>query len=254
MQFKRVQSGDAITPETFTAEAWNASQEAAIAHRERRSASSPPAIPGELNHRLRILVRNDSGVDLDRFEVLALGQPLIHPTANPNEWAARPAYTGEMATVASEGRFCVLQGPLKQGKIGEAIIAGVTPVSLTVTNLIDQFCDIQASSFSLATSAVGSAQVLWHQNVLGRQWAFVRLWGKSYGKAFVGLTNSAISAMSGSTPGVGVVTLYRLVSGVLVSRGVALTVYNMAGSVANNAWVQVKQDADGVWWIDVEKC
>lgn len=66
-----------------------------------------------------------------------------------------------------------------------------------------------------------------------------------------------IAALSGTTPGSGVVTLYRINSdGDLESLGVSVTAYNLASSaVAANTWVQVKQEtASGRLLIDFEDC
>lgn len=75
------------------------------------------------------------------------------------------------------------------------------------------------------------------------------------GSAFVGKNgSSAIAAMSGTSISSGTVTLYRKSGSSIVSTGATVTAYNMAGEVAADAYVQVKQDAYGTWWVDVEKC
>jgi hypothetical protein len=61
-----------------------------------------------------------------------------------------------------------------------------------------------------------------------------------------------IPAMSGSTPGSGTVTLYRMGTTALATTGITLTAYNMhpTGTVEANAWLKiVRIDAkDFVFW------
>ena len=85
-----------------------------------------------------------------------------------------------------------------------------------------------------------------------------------YTQVFIAKTGgSGISAMSGSTPSSGTVTLYQLnSSGTLETvkddnlSDVTVTAYNIAASaVASSTWVQIKQEmSSGIFVIDFEDC
>lgn len=65
---------------------------------------------------------------------------------------------------------------------------------------------------------------------------------------------SGITAISGSTPGSGTVTLYGFDGSSLSSRALDVTCYNMAGAVDADTWLLVTQDIFGRWWVVVENC
>jgi hypothetical protein len=80
-----------------------------------------------------VTVRNDSGVDQDRFAILGIGTPLILPTENAAAFQERVA----VALVAPDenahaDRICILQEPIAAGALGRGLILGVTPVRLDV--------------------------------------------------------------------------------------------------------------------------
>jgi hypothetical protein len=81
--------------------------------------------------------------------------------------------------------------------------------------------------------------------------------GDDVGELEIGKTDgSGISALSGTTPGSGTVTLYRKPAGEtdLVSTGYTVTCYNMAGAVDASEWVAMIRDRFGRFWVVVEKC
>src|ERR1041384_2909091 len=75
-----------------------------------------------------IVVRNQSGVDRNRFDVLGLSSILISPTDNFREFAARFAMNAVTTATTHTQKFCVLQEPVKNGGLGRAMIVGITPV------------------------------------------------------------------------------------------------------------------------------
>lgn len=248
----RVRRGQSLRIEAPT---FNAMLDAAAfvqrqSHKFRGGASQATIEPGI------VFVKNVGGDALDRFEAIGLEDVAIDILVSTDEFLEHPVFTGSLPTAQSEGRFAVLQEPVAPGAIARAVLCGVTPCKVVLADETTEFCDAASGSPYLWESPAGSAQILWSQGVAAaEQICVVRLWGKQYGKAFVARAPAGgISALSGTAPGSAIVTLYRLSGGSLVTTSRTLTVYNMAGAVASNAYIQVKQDTFGVWWVDTENC
>ena len=74
------------------------------------------------------------------------------------------------------------------------------------------------------------------------------------GEGIIGKTSSAISAMSGSTPGTGTVMWYTFDGSTVASTSTDLTVYNISTTAASSGhWCQCKRIGTFLW-IDVESC
>jgi len=125
---KKVTGGEPFKP---SARAWNSFIDAAEDFKRRtagfRQGEAPPPLPAGW-----VYVRNDSGADRERFEVLGLDEPLIERDDEQAflEFAATPAFVGSTPNWDRHkgGRFCVLQEPIGDGKIGRAVATGITPV------------------------------------------------------------------------------------------------------------------------------
>lgn len=134
-----------------------------------------------------IWVRNDSGADRSRFEVLTLGDPLVLPTTNLTQFLSGAiAFKGELAGAPGSGRWVILDQPLAGGVIGRAYATGVCPVRLTVLDTDHTFADVVAGEPQLRSAKAGAAEILWKETGTGAdKWAIVRfggarpaLWGK----------------------------------------------------------------------------
>ena len=125
-----------------------------------------------------ILVRNDTNTDLPQFAVLGIDGVVFTPTDNEAEFRRRPVYTGIAPTVAIHfgGWFCVLSEPLADGKIGRAVVDGVTPVKVNVVDEDHWFADvIDDDTAKFTSSPDGAAQILVKEPGTGGKWAVVRL-------------------------------------------------------------------------------
>lgn len=169
-------------PLSIPAGAYNAFVDAAAAHRARvasESAGMAPAPgmwpPGS------VMVRNDSGGDLERFSVVGLGEPLIDPSVSLPGFQSRAGFSGVTPTSAHTGRFAVLIAPLAAGKLGGGIVTGVAHVRLDVTDELIMRADvIDGDATKLRTHPRGAAEVLWKAPTSGGGgsgvvWAMVRL-------------------------------------------------------------------------------
>lgn len=180
---KKVQSGQ---PLVIPAGAYNAFIDTALDFRQRTTHLGQGQQPAFAQASL-VLVRNDSGSDLDRFEILGIDAPVIDPVDNEEAFKNRVAVSGVTpATAHAEddpgdthvGRFVVLAEPVKSGKIGRAFAAGVCPVKIDVADESQdcRFAEIAEDlSSNLEVNPSGSAAILWRAGGTGLQWALVRL-------------------------------------------------------------------------------
>jgi len=177
---KKVQSGDKlkIPAETFntfidTARAFRADQQNLVAN--------PRPV---LRDRDVVLVKNQSGADRKRFDVLGIDDALITPTDNLDEFKNRVAFTG-VSPVAPDHqhKFVVLLGPLADGQIGPAAVSGAVQARVFVNSADDPYCDIVekktvgGEDCYLGTGPSG-AQILWMQDDAEPEtivWAIIRL-------------------------------------------------------------------------------
>lgn len=82
-----------------------------------------------------VLVRNDTGADLDQFSVVGIDGFAFDPAvAAELPQFKRRAILGAATPVEGthDTRLAILQEPLADGAIGRAVVCGVTPVQITV--------------------------------------------------------------------------------------------------------------------------
>jgi hypothetical protein len=173
--FKKVQSGD---PLQIPARAYNAFIDAAHDFQQRTRGLDSGASPGSRSTDI-IRVRNDSGGDRQRFEILGIGDPIITPTDNVEAFKNQVAFVGETPAVPDHlGRFVILLEPIADGKIGQALVAGVCPVMLDVPDEDHPYRAaevIDGDATALTVGLAGSATILWRESGTGTKWAVVRL-------------------------------------------------------------------------------
>ena len=171
--FKKVRPGERLV---ISAEAYNAFIDAAQAVRERKLFGTD----SEQFFRQSgiVKIKNASGADQERFAVLGLGEPIITPTANLDEFKRQVTFVGTVPSGDHRGRFAVLLEPLAVDKIGWAVVAGVVPVRLRVDpeQLYDYAEIVGDSTHALQNVPHGSARVLWVESTGSTErWAVVRL-------------------------------------------------------------------------------
>jgi len=172
---KKVQSGQRLS---IPASDYNAFIEAALDHRGRQANQGqdlqPSSSPGGM-----VLVRNNTGVKRDRFDVLGIDGPAILPSVNEGAFAERVICKGVVpATVAHTGRFMVLAEPLDAGRVGRAFAYGICPVKVDVpAGSASLMCaEIVNNTYTnLKAAQDGSARIVWRAGGSGVQWALVHL-------------------------------------------------------------------------------
>ncbi len=189
---KRVQNGDEVS---LSANAYNAWCDAAEDLQSRRMSQTGVARP-ERRVPDVVLVRNDSGADVDRYGILGIDGPIITPTDNLDEFKNRVTLKGVLPTSAHADAFVVLLEPLADGVIGEAIISGVCQVQIDVASAADTTCGADVDDTAKLKSGAGSNSILWKESGTGTKWAVVRIGGGGGNILKLAKLNAALSAGS----------------------------------------------------------
>jgi hypothetical protein len=195
---KKVQSGQ---PLSIPAVDYNAFIEAALDYR-RRSADQGQTPQGAPLQAGMVQVRNNTGGNRDRFDILGIDGPAILPSVNEQAFAQRVVFKGVTPAVSLHtGRFIVLAEPLAAGKVGRAYAHGVCPLKVDVpaasTSLM--YAEVVNNTYAnLKASQDGSARVLWRAGGSGVQWALVHL-GAGRGGVLIRFGRAAADFSGGNT-------------------------------------------------------
>lgn len=157
--FKKVRTGE---PLRIPAETFNAFIDAARDFKARRQSSvRDPAV--EFHQTGIIPVKNASGGDRERFDVLGIDRPIFTPADNLQSFLNQVAVVGVTPNEDEHvGRFVVLLEPLREGAIGRGCISGVCPVRLNVLDEEHDWADVEdGETDSLKTGDAGGAFILW---------------------------------------------------------------------------------------------
>lgn len=173
---KKVMPGD---PLKIPANTFNSFIDAAADYQKRANYQGrSPATRQPANYDNIVSVRNDSGTDRSRFDILGINGLVFD--ANDNLARFKNASVILKGITPAEpthvGKFVVLQEPIKKGKIGRAAIRGMTAVKVTMAAESDLTADIYAGWLSsLKSGSSGSAQIIWKETGTGLKWALVNL-------------------------------------------------------------------------------
>ena len=170
---KKVKSGDALA---IPASTFNAFVDAARDFQSRQLQQSRAASQSA-PHTGIILVKNASGADRSRFDILGVDSPVFSPAEALGSFQSSVVVNGVTPTTASHaGRFVVLLEPLASNAIGKAVVAGAVPVQLTIDSDSDKFADVNNGQCgSLKSAKSGAAAILWKAAASGTVWAIVRI-------------------------------------------------------------------------------
>jgi len=172
---KKVKSGD---PLVIPSQTFNSFIDAAQAHKARQQSSSQTDRQAFRQSGI-VLVKNASGADRQRFDVLGVDAPIITPTDNEDAFKNKVLLSGSTPTESDHlGRFVILLVPLADGKVGMACASGVCAVHVDVQHEDHRFADIRdAEASSLQSRESGAATILWKETGTGLKWAVVHVAG-----------------------------------------------------------------------------
>lgn len=123
-----------------------------------------------------VAVRNDSGAAVARYGVLGIDSIVIDPADNLASFQEMPALSCIAPATASHiGQFAIVLAPAASGGIVEAMVAGITPVQINVTDAGHVYADVKDADATQLQSmaAQGGARILWKASGTGTKWALV---------------------------------------------------------------------------------
>jgi hypothetical protein len=176
-QFRKVLPGD---PLKIPAVAWNALVDLSQDQKNQRHDQLSQT-EGTSRQTTLAKVRNQTGVDLDRFSIVALGAPIITPAANLTEFKRQVSFQGLVPGVGTGPRFAVLLEPLKNNLIGTAAIGGCVITRVSVGSVAYSAAEtIVGQNGYLRSVPHGPASVLWIESTGEVRWAVIRFDDANY--------------------------------------------------------------------------
>jgi hypothetical protein len=241
-----------------------------------RSRQQPSGTQYGSNHGV-IWVKNSSGADRSRFESLTLGAPITTVADGESPFLQQEpvALIGtQPADAAFRTPWAVLLEDIPNGKLGQALRAGITIARVNVANSAHRRVHMTRGSCVLQSGFAGQARLIWCEArvspyTTGEQWAIVEFDGnpavKLHGKTGSGgIAEGTWNAQCTEfTPGSAAVTIYewddqatkykRLLDA--SSNAVTQTVRNdVDEAVGANKLIAILSDDDGVFSPVVEGC
>jgi hypothetical protein len=176
-QFHKVMPGD---PLKIPAEAWNALVDLSQQRKNQQHDLLSQA-DGTSRQTTLAKVRNLTGVDLDRFSIVALGTPIITPTANLKEFKRQISFQGLVPSAGTGPRFGVLLEPLKNNLIGTVAVAGCVITRVSVGATAYAYAETVAGQNGYLRSVPhGPSSVLWIESTGAVRWAVIRFDDSNY--------------------------------------------------------------------------
>ncbi len=191
---RKVRPGQELA-DNLTAAAWNAFVDAAVAHRagQLQQLGGTPGFGVDSN---TIVIRNDSGANRDRYDILAPTGVVFTPADNLKSFQSRVAWIGSLPTLAHFGKFALLLEPAATGRYARAAVGGSWLAKVQVDHIQHAYADVAASSARLTSNWCGSAELLYQETGTGEKWAVVRL-----NQPFYGPLKGIIAEPGGIAPG-----------------------------------------------------
>jgi hypothetical protein len=128
----------------------------------------------------RVLVENNSGSNRDQFHILGIDDGIVFsPTDNLDEFKYNYALVGETPNENYHtGRFCIIQQPIDQGALGEAIVCGLAVCQINILSESHTRADVSHGVAAyLESNAHGSAKILYKESGTGVKWAVIKIGG-----------------------------------------------------------------------------
>lgn len=142
-------------------------------------------------------IKNGTGSPIAQFGILGIDDVWVEPTDSESRFCSYLPLTGAVPTTADhDGKFAVLMDPAAANQVVRAVVAGVVPVKVSVTNGAEWYdhADVaQGNTAALTLLPAGAAQVLWKEDGDGEKWAIVRLGNPTGDVTLMGKTDEAIN-------------------------------------------------------------
>jgi len=243
--FQRARPGEKLK---LSATAWNACLDAAEAHK--RGQPGMGGGPIQFRQADIVLVKNASGSDVSRFEVLGIDGVIVTPDDSLIEFQNQVALRGITPDKDDHaGKFVICLDPIADGKIGRAWVSGVCLVQVSIADVNHRFCDVlDADRGKLLSSANGSARILYKQNAeLGVAWCVVRM-GDGGDSVRIGKVEADWSRGTCAT-----VTIWESGDGCEPTQNAPAEtiedVTNLSQDVLANSWVVIGRGHNSRWYL-----
>lgn len=234
-EFSPVSAGE---PLQIGAKWFNAVSAAAKAYARGKTGTGAGGLDADWPGALLVTVRNDSGADRSRGEVLALGasitdaSPLIDAATIPYEAQRDPVLKGTTPAGGSSEWFAILPEPIPTSKFGKAVVAGFAVATVNVTDATHTHAIATGSDCTKLTSALsGAARIVWRESGTGNKVAIICL-GDHYGYAGEQPTGTYWDGLLS--------TVAQVIKGDKEFRDVV----TVKDSVAATAYVEIRPDPD----------
>lgn len=156
---KRKQPGD---PLVFPASDYNAFCDAAEDYQRRATGNA--GVPGGFSGwpTDKIKIKNSSGGDRQRSEVLKIGDPLYDSLSSNEVTKVHPrdfAYDGQQVTELTD-KFCILLDWATDGTTVEAQVSGIVGALVDVLDEDHEYCVLKQDAYTLQSAGSGANRII----------------------------------------------------------------------------------------------
>lgn len=201
--YEKVNAGQPIE---IQAKTWNAFVDAAVAHRQGGRVNAVFESDDEQPANT-IAISNDTGADLEPFQVVGLDGVVITPTDGQATFERRVLMSGITPAIADHRTaFAITTQAIPAGAIGRAVVTGCTVVQIDITQTYHKFATVKdADATQLESASYGAAQILWQESGTGTKWGLVNLTAATGASPLLTVKPNANVSAGGS----GTVTVWR---------------------------------------------
>jgi hypothetical protein len=161
----KVNPGDGFVIRAAT---WNAFVDAARAHRKNEAGRAGAGLPtpDPLTPGCTVLVKNATGSTLPAWSTVKLGSPVVDAATYPYRVSDQPVFPATTPD-GSDIPFAVTEEPIRDGKLGRAVVLGVAVADVSVSDSGHTYAAPAASSLVLASGTSGPCRIIWKESGTG---------------------------------------------------------------------------------------
>jgi hypothetical protein len=176
----KVTTGQKFSPKATT---WNSFIDAAVYVKQRQSDLAGKTLRRDTKSGI-VLVRNSTDEDLGQFAVVQIGDLIITPEDNEQEFRNNLPVFDPISDGLSDP-FGIAQKPIRKNEVGPVMLSGITPGRINIENEAHQYAE--ATSNGLKSSSAGTIRVLWKEEETGEnKWAILLLGASGSGDTYDG--------------------------------------------------------------------
>lgn len=168
-----------------------------------QQTAQTPMMPSFRNASI-VRMRNDSGSAVPRFGVLGISGSAFDPATELASFQKQVVLSGvtPITEAHSFGRFALCCEPIAAGRIGAALVSGISQALVEVADESSLFADVRNNDTTrLKAASNGPCSILWKQAGLGDKWAIIKHGGVGAGDVekieWIALSNTSTHPMTG---------------------------------------------------------